>query len=399
MRNQSINEFAEVSYPQCGVSAPGAQGMAMKFAYNFFAVCLLTIVPQINCYSASFPQPPVLEAGFAHSLALKPDGTVVAWGVNNYDQNYGQATVPAGLSGIVVVAVAAGLDHSLALKYNGKVKAWGGNYYGEATVPAGLSEVVAVEGGANHSLALKSNGKVKVWGGNDWEGQTKVPAELSGVVAIAAGMYHSLALKSDGTMVAWGGFNNYGEATVPAGLSGVVAVAAGGWHSLALKSDGTVVAWGDNYYGQATVPAGLSGVVAVAAGYYHSLALKSDGTVVAWGDNRYGQATVPAEFVDTDSDGVVGYLDNCPDIANPGQTNTDSDGAGDACDTDDDNDGIPDSYEDTYAFLDPLNPADALLDQDEDGYSNLQEYLVGTNPYDENSHPSKGLPWLHLLLK
>jgi len=45
-------------------------------------------------------------------------------------------------------------------------------------------------------------------------------------------------------------------------------------------------------------------------------------------------------FPDTDSDGTRDSLDNCPDIANPGQENHDGDSMGDVCDPDDDNDGI-----------------------------------------------------------
>ena len=132
-----------------------------------------------------------------HNLALKADGTVVAWGYNNS----GQTNVPAGLSG--VVAVAAGGWHSLALKSNGTVVAWGA-------------------GGVN--LGCSS------WGAN---GQSIVPVGLSNVVAIAAGDFHSLALKNDGTVVTWGRNCSYESTTLP-GLSGLVAIAGAGNHSLGI---------------------------------------------------------------------------------------------------------------------------------------------------------------------
>ena len=230
-----------------------------------------------------------IAGGLVHSLALRSDGTVVAWGENFS----GQCMVPAGLSG--VVAIAAGGSHSLALKSDGTVAEWGKFWNGSTlvnvAVPINLNDVRTIAAGAYHSLALKSDGTVVAWGAND-VGQSMVPSSLSGVVAIAGGGFHNLALKSDGTLVAWG-HNPFGQCSVPTGLSGVVAIEAGTAHSLALKSDGKVVAWGANDYGQSTVPAGLSGVVAIAAGDSHSLALKSDGTVVAWGLNDFGQSTVP----------------------------------------------------------------------------------------------------------
>ena len=82
------------------------------------------------------------------------------------------------------------------------------------------------------ATATTATGTVVAWGTNFF-GQATVPAGLSGVTAVAAGDLHSLAVKSDGTVVAWGN-NGAGQATVPAGLSGVTAVAAGDYHSLAL---------------------------------------------------------------------------------------------------------------------------------------------------------------------
>ncbi len=48
---------------------------------------------------------------------------------------------------------------------------------------------------------------------------------------------------------------------------------------------------------------------------------------------------------------------------------------------DTDLDGMPDVFETTYGF-DPNNPSDAGLDSDGDGFTNLQEFLAGTNPRD-----------------
>jgi alpha-tubulin suppressor-like RCC1 family protein len=210
------------------------------------------------------------------------------------------AVVPPGLGQLV--AVAAGGDywqedsaHSLALKSDGRVVAWGYDDGGELTPPEGLENVIGIAAGRVHGLALKRDGTVAAWGGN-LKGQCLVPPNLRDVVAIDAGGFYSLALKSDGSVVTWGeNFNGefWEESTVPAGLCDVVAISAGRFHSMALKSDGTVVSWGYNLDGQTDVPADLSDVVGIAAGGFHSLALKRDGSVVAWGANGSGQATIP----------------------------------------------------------------------------------------------------------
>ncbi|MEA2829087.1 MAG: hypothetical protein QOG43_3526 [Actinomycetota bacterium] len=301
-----------------------------------------------------------LTGGVGHSLALKADGTVWAWGWNGYGQ-LGDGTttqrlrpVPVpGLTG--VVAVAGGAFHSLALKADGTVWAWGWNPFGELgdgttvtrtrpTLVPGLTGVTAISAGTLHSLAVRSDGSVWAWGWNgvgqlgdgtvvDRRLPSRVPG-VAGATGVAAGGLHSLAVTSDGSVWAWG-WNMFGalgdgtttERHVPGqvyGLTDATTVAAGSYHSLALRRDGTVTAWGFGNVGQLgqvstdssltpVTAVGLTGAVAIAAGAFHSLALLDDGRVMAWGWNHFGQLAAgeadwdhPVEAVGLDHAAVVG---------------------------------------------------------------------------------------------
>src|SRR5207244_3321973 len=111
-------------------------------------------------------------------------GRPVAWGCG------GQCRLPSGLSG--VTALAASSVHSLALKSDGTVVAWGcGDAfpdYQQCSVPSGLSGVTAIAAGRAQSLALKSGGTVVAWGCRSAfpdPGTCSLPSGLSGVTAIA----------------------------------------------------------------------------------------------------------------------------------------------------------------------------------------------------------------------
>ena len=308
-----------------------------------------------------------IVAGVGHSLALKNDGTVWAWGINTDGQlgdgtsgtgNYKSTPVQVkGLNGTGyltdITAIATGREYSFALKSDGTLLAWGYNLEGQlgdgtntsrstpvyvkSTSGTNLTGVKAIAAGAHHTLALKNDGTVWAWGYNDngqlGDGTTTnrlVPVQvkgaggtgyLTGVKAIAAGNSHSLALKTDGTVWAWGN-NNRGQIgdgtltdqSVPVQVKGggaeyltdVKAIGAGSAYSVALKNDETLWAWGWNEYSQlgdgtttdrskAVQVKGvggtgyLTGVKAITVGTNHSLALKTDGTTSAWGYNLYGQ--------------------------------------------------------------------------------------------------------------
>jgi hypothetical protein len=182
------------------------------------------------------------------------------------------------------VAVAAGYLHSLGLKSNGAIVAWGLNNHGQgqysATVPNG--DYVAIACGETHNLGLKSSGMIVVWGSND-HGQRFIPEPNADFSGVAGGCYHSLGLKSDGSIAAWRS-NANGQCDVPEPNADFTTVSAGCLHNLGLKSDGTLVAWGDNSQGQCDIPEPNAGFVAISAGAFHSLALRPDVTGVEGND-------------------------------------------------------------------------------------------------------------------
>lgn len=248
--------------------------------------------------------------------------------------------------------LAAGGNHTVALRSNGEVWAWGSNTNGELgdgtsgttprTTPTRvrtnattfLGNVTAVAAGTNHTLALKSDGTVLAWGlnssgqlGDGTTVQKLYPVTvklangtaLTGIVEIACGATHSLGRKSDGTVWAWGanasGQIGDGTTTSPRSvatqvkttsstfLTSVVSIAAGSAHSAAAKSDNSVWCWGLNSSGQlgnnatkassfpvrVTKSSGFLSATKVYCGANHTFARDAVGAVWAWGLNSNGQ--------------------------------------------------------------------------------------------------------------
>jgi hypothetical protein len=129
---------------------------------------------------------------------------------------------------LIAIALAAAYNHTIWLRDNGTIIAWGNNANGQTNVPSGLSNVVAIAAGGAQAMALRRDGTVTNWGATGGS----IPGNLTNAMAVAAGYVHGVALRNDATVVSWGN-NSNGQTNVPTWLGPVKLIAAGGNQSLA----------------------------------------------------------------------------------------------------------------------------------------------------------------------
>jgi len=93
---------------------------------------------------------------------------------------------------------------------------------------------------------------------------------------------------------------------------------------------------------------------------------------------------------DTDADGWANTVDNCSTVVNPDQLNTDGDSLGDACDPDDDNDGFSDVVE-TSVGTNPLvrcGPNAWPADINNDSFSDIADISALTGVFGQSAPPA-----------
>ena len=279
-------------------------------------------------------------SNFGQTLAIQTDGTLWAWGKNDSGQlGDGTAedrTVPTQevSNSTDWSSVSTGEKYTVALKSNGRVWAWGINEYGQLGDGTTDNKIIPtqettagtqwlrVSAGFQHTVALKTDGTLWSWGRNIFgvlgigiSGDKKVPTQESTGsiwVDIKASNNYTVALKTDGTLWSWGNnlYGQLGDGTVAHKNTAVqenshsthwVSIDSGGSHTVALKDDGSLWAWGKNYSGQLgdgtttskRIPtreeSNATNWSSIAAGANHTVAIKTDGTLWAWGQNGSGQ--------------------------------------------------------------------------------------------------------------
>lgn len=312
-----------------------------------------------------------VTAGMQHLLVLTRRN-VTASGQNIYGQ-LGNGTLPA-----TITEVAAGDYTSLAVNADGSLWAWGSNQYGvrgDGTTGEDITDPVqvpipnrlttpsrigkhAVAVGISAYAAIDTEGQVWTWGAN-WNGRlgdgtttsrysparvkkSANPGDyLTGIVSISAGGGTMAAIDADGMIWTWGSGANgtlgngstqdsfypvqvmrVGNNNASTPVGGVVQVACGSsGFCIALIRHGEVLGWGSNEFSQLGIaPGGAVSIAtpiivgpgfpvdAIAAGSAHIIAHSVDGNVYGWGYNGRGQ-------LGTGSTGVAQFP---PTAMNPG---------------------------------------------------------------------------------
>jgi YD repeat-containing protein len=291
-----------------------------------------------------------VSCGNQHTIAVKTDGTLWAWGKNGSGQlglgdktdrvtpvqvsttiNYWKQ-VSCGSAGNLISAPST---HSAAVRNDGTLWTWGYNGYAQLgnntsvdtctpiVVSGGATNWKQVACGYNHMAAIKTDGTLWGWGKNS-SGQlgtndvitksTPVQTSLGGNTwkQVSCGNLYTAAIKNDGTLWAWG-YNFYGQlgtndtttrstpVTTFIGGTNWKQVSCGGSYMAAVKTDGTLWLWGSNTYGYlgtntsnltstpTTTYVGGTNWKQVDCGYNSTAAIKTDGTLWTWGYNGYGQ--------------------------------------------------------------------------------------------------------------
>jgi alpha-tubulin suppressor-like RCC1 family protein len=284
-----------------------------------------------------------IVSGLAHTIGLKTNRTLWAWGQNGYGQLGDETTTNRNSPREIGInsdwsAIAAGDSYTIAIKTNpaggGTLWSWGYNNVDtrlglgdtiNRTTPSQIgnnSDWLMVEAGDTHAIALKTNKTIWVWGVNSLGqlglGDTNnrnTPTQIiigtdSDWSTVAAGYYYTIALKTTGTIWSWGtngsgqlGLGDNTQRNTPSQIgtdSNWFMIAAGKQHTLVLKTDYTIWSWGYNAFGQLglddttqrNTPTQIgtnSDWSVIATGYSHSLGIKTNGSIWAWGYNNKGQ--------------------------------------------------------------------------------------------------------------
>jgi alpha-tubulin suppressor-like RCC1 family protein len=283
------------------------------------------------------------SAGNGHSLGVRANGSLWAWGLNTNgrlgDNNITDRSSPVSVVGGFTdwISASAGNGHNLGVRANGSLWAWGINSFGRlgddtitdrsspVSVVGGFTDWISASASVNgsHSLGVRANGSLWAWGNNGQGrlGDNTITSRSSPVSVVggftdwiqaSAGGEHSLGVRANGSLWAWGNnaSSRLGDDTITSrrspvsvvgGFTDWVAASAGFSHSLGVRANGSLWAWGSNANGRlgddtvtdrsspVSVVGGFTDWISASAGFSHSLGVRANGSLWAWSSNASGQ--------------------------------------------------------------------------------------------------------------
>lgn len=244
---------------------------------------------------------PNVQEGLNFTIALKKNGTVWGYGLNDMGQ-LGNGTndnslEPVKIDGLNnIQMISTGTAHGLALNENKEVYSWGANNNGQlgngenldSNVPIkvdGLSKIKKIDAYKNESIALDEDGRVYVWG----ERYSSFPQRI---------VFPEKIVDISGDIMLTESGNIYDIPTLEKveGISNISKISAGVLHYLALNPEGEVYAWGINSAGECGIGTSISQIVGVSenivnisAGNKVTLLQTETGRVFVLGDNSKSQ--------------------------------------------------------------------------------------------------------------
>ncbi len=326
--------------------------------FTYTSIIQVTVLPTIADIADDVILPldrtlnPMTVSGSSHTLILKSDGTVLAYGDNAYGQTAGKATYSDRVNVVKfpeeaasIISVSAGDDFSVALDRNGNVYTWGNNRNGElglgttdfnrhnepTRVPT-LRNIVKIAAGAKHCIALDKDGYVYTWGNNTsgslgtgGTASVTIPVQVNNVanvIDIAAGTDHSMVLTADGSVYTTGK-NGLGQLGVEYIVSKrnfekininakIAFIEAGNKTSFAIDVDRNLWVWGNNADGQLGIGSSqtqiniptkcnIANVQSVSAGTNHTQIVTTSGELYTAGLNDCGQLGIGANTSKVDT--------------------------------------------------------------------------------------------------
>lgn len=210
-----------------------------------------------------------ISAAPSYSLALRTNGTLVAWGKFRISL----PVLPGARSGAVTLSAAENQSQILHADSTSSLRILDR----EAEFKnLGLSNVVAIATSVNCALTLQSDGHIFAKG--VYPGMRDVPLYVKDIVAISSAPNHNLALRKDGAVVAWGSSNTHRQCDRPPHCTRIVAIAAGARHSIALRANGGIIQWGAllDSNGKNAKPMSNGNFIAISSGANHVIAIQGE---------------------------------------------------------------------------------------------------------------------------